>query len=257
MKKFLIPLLAVAVFFSLIIGYEVADMLPSLFSVSSSAPLTLPNKNIEFNYTPSFNPITLALPAANKEGQGALATLSVSVSPGDGKIFIEADAANPLVNPDTQESVKLAARVAKGVVGPSANNYNIYYNIIADSGEIGGKSAGAALAIATIAALRGEKLKPGILITGALQSDGAISPVGKVVAKAQAVKKGGYSTLLVPVGESVENVPKENCTKKELPNGVYESCTTIFEHVSVANETGISVIEVSNLEEAYNLMRAS
>ncbi|VVB68187.1 Archaeal Lon protease [Candidatus Norongarragalina meridionalis] len=169
--------------------------------------------------------VTLGLPAVDLEGAGALATLAVTVTDGDGSVFVRFDSSKPLINTETQSSLRLALDVAERLTKENLSKKNIYYSITAPSDAVGGHSAGAAAAIATIAALRGEELKNDTLVTGKLGSgEGSIAQVGRVEEKAAAVKTAGYTTFLVPKGEGVE-------------------------------EDGLRVVEVSTVAEAYALMR--
>jgi predicted S18 family serine protease len=66
---------------------------------------------------------------------------------------------------------------------------------------IEGESAGAAVAIALVAAIEGREIRPNVLITGTIENDGSIGSVESVYRKAEAAKKAGATTLLVPPGD--------------------------------------------------------
>jgi predicted S18 family serine protease len=200
--------------------------------------------------------VRLKLPAVDRNDQGALADLIVERSSGDGEVFIRFNGNSPLINPDTQTSLRTAMDVAQRVSGKTIAGKNLYYAISTTSDVVGGKSAGAAITVATIAVLKGEALRPDALITGTIESDGTIGQVGKVYEKALALKEEGYNLFVVPEGEGKQSVPSESCTETTAANGENNrECTTIYKIVDVGKEAGISVVEAENVREAYALMK--
>src|SRR3989344_4142465 len=101
--------------------------------------------------------VTMKLPAVNQEGNGVTTTLSVEAMPGNGRILLDIN--DLLFWADTEHSMRKARIVAGNVSGINVENYDIIYNIDANASLIGGESAGAALTIATIAALQNKSLK--------------------------------------------------------------------------------------------------
>jgi uncharacterized protein len=182
---------------------------------------------------PVLGSVSLRLPAADKEGNGAFAELTVSARQGSGSVFIEMDSANPLVDTDTQDSVRMALDVAKRASGREGSDLDFFYSIKADSEMVAGKSAGAALTVATMALLRGEKLREDYAITGTIEKDSRIGRVGKILAKAKVAKEFGYSAIIVPRGEAISD------------------------GVDVESEVGIKVIEEDNVYDAYKEMKSS
>ena len=201
--------------------------------------------------------VRLKLPAVDRNDQGALADLVVERSSGDGVVFVRFSGNSPLINPDTQSSLRTALEVAQSVSGKGLSGKNLYYSISTSSDVVGGKSAGAAMAVATIAVLKGEALRPDALITGTIEPDGAIGQVGKVYQKALALKADGYNLFVVPAGEGKQSVPTEQCEEKQGANGPEKECTTVYKIVDVGEEAGIRIVEVKNVREAYALMKRS
>jgi predicted S18 family serine protease len=200
--------------------------------------------------------VRLKLPAVDRNDQGALADLIVERSSGDGAVFVRFSGNSPLINPDTQTSLRTALEVAQRVSGKTLAGKNLYYSISTSSDVVGGKSAGAAMAVATIAVLKGEALRPDALITGTIESDGGIGQVGKVYQKALALKAEGYNLFVVPEGEGKQSVPTEQCEEKTEPDGTQSrECTTVYTVVDVGKEAGISVVEAKTVREAYALMK--
>ncbi len=199
--------------------------------------------------------IQLKLPAVDNQGNGVLADLIVEASDAQdaGRVFIEVREGSPLINPDTQASLRNAIEAARNA-GARVNGKNLYYSLSAESNVVSGGSAGAALAIATMAAVEGKKLRSDALVTGGVDASGAVTRVGQVLEKARAAKQAGYSLFLVPKGEGTQRVPIEFCREERGGSFSFRECTTTFKEKDVSAETGIKVIEVANVSQAFELM---
>lgn len=200
--------------------------------------------------------LTMKLVAVDSAGKGAIADLVAAITPGNGSTWIRIDRASPLINPDTQTSLRNAVEIVAGLLNFNLSSVDVFYGIIAESNLVGGRSAGAAIGVATIALFRNESLRGDVLITGTIESDGRIGEVGMILPKAVAAKEEGYRLLLVPPGESEVIQQKEECREEVIGNTIFRECHSMPVKVSVAKEAGIEVREVSNIMEAYALMKA-
>ncbi|MBI2670757.1 hypothetical protein HYX18_02165 [Candidatus Woesearchaeota archaeon] len=204
-------------------------------------PTNLYNKNVGI--------AQIKIPAVDNNGNGVATNLIVEATPGTGKTLVDIDSL--LFIADTQNSIRVAKEVAAKFTGLDLNKYDLVYHLDANASVIGGPSAGAAVTIATIAALNKQELKDNVMITGGINHDATISPVGGIVDKAIASKKVGADLFLVPLDQKEEVVyeNKEYCRKI----GLTEFCTVeqIPKRVSVEQEANINVIEVGNITEAY------
>ena len=193
--------------------------------------------------------VTMYLPAVDGKGNGVITTLVVEAIPnGNGRVLVDID--NILFWADTQHSIRIARKVAANISHVNVSNYDIIYSIYANASVIGGESAGAAITIATIAALLNKTLRKDVLITGTINHDGTIGPVKAVLAKAKAAKSVNATLFLVPLLQSYDVVYK---TRRHCERfGFTEICTTetIPKKIEVSEEAGIKVIEVSSVEEA-------
>jgi uncharacterized protein len=207
--------------------------------------------------TPVFTPImtnvskrsiSMKVPAVDSEGNGVTATLKATLIPGEGRAL--ANINQILFWVDTQHSIRTALRVAENVTGINMKDYDVVYSIETNASVIEGPSAGAALTILTIAALENKTLNSSVMITGTINHDGSIGPVGQIIPKAEAAKNNNVTLFLVPVGQGVQTTYKEvkHCEKY----GFVEFCTTELkpEKVSIGEKVGIEVKEVSNIREA-------
>ncbi len=192
--------------------------------------------------------ILMKVPAVDSKGNGITTFLIIEAMPGSGRTLVDID--NLLFWADTQQSIRTARKVAANITQIDVNKYDLVYNIHANATVIGGQSAGAAITIATIAALQNKSLKDGVIITGTINHDGTIGPVSEILTKARAAKKSGFSLFLVPLLQSGDIIYEttEHCEKF----GVTQVCTVeqIPKRVDVSNQSGIEVKEVSSINEA-------
>lgn len=197
---------------------------------------------------PNASLASIIVPAVDQSGKGVATNLTVQVVPGSGKALVNID--KLLFWVDTQNSIRTARSVAENVLGVNISYYDLVFTIEANATVIEGPSAGAALTVATIAALGNKSINQDVMMTGTINHDGTIGPVGEILVKANAAKDVGAKMFLVPVSQStvVTYELRRHC---EII-GWTEICTTetIPKKVDVANETGIDIVEVANIEEA-------
>ncbi len=96
-----------------------------------------------------------------------------------------------------------------------------------------GPSAGAVMTVGFAALLKGDRIHPGIAMTGTITQDGAIGPVGGIPDKIRAAVREGYRTILIP--EAQRNDPLWNINR-------------------LAWDLNVEVKGVGRIEEAYHLM---
>ncbi len=178
--------------------------------------------------------------------KGSLSNLTVEVAPGTGKVYFSAD---PLTQLDTQGAARTAALVACNILGVDPLSYNFYYSLESDSMIIGGPSAGAVMTVATIAAILGKQMRSDVIMTGMVNPDGTVGPVGGIPEKLRAAAEGGAKVFLIPAGqrEVVETVPKE---KRIGPLVITTVETRTVDLVELGKSLGVEVKEVSTIAEA-------
>jgi predicted S18 family serine protease len=133
--------------------------------------------------------------------QGVIGKVYVEIKEGSGGVLVNT---NPFVEPTTQYSVREAVKIAKDFTNMNISNKNILISFDINGTLMGGPSAGAAIAAATIAALEGEKVRQDVAISGTIEDDGHIGQVEAVFEKAVAAEKGGMGLFLVPKGQKEE-----------------------------------------------------
>jgi len=234
--------------------------LSNLYPINLSSPLsnffitnTIPEKTTSTTTTIAVteikhNTVYLKLPAVDNEGNGVITLLRVEITPGTGKVLTDIN--NLFFWVDTQNSIRTAQRVAQSITGIDLSKYDLTYSVETNASLIGGPSAGAALTVATIAAAQNKTINENVMITGTINSDGSIGPVGEVLAKAKASKDVGAKIFLVPEGQATQSYynPVQNCSNI----GSFSYCTIEYqqEKVDINKDAAINVKEVSNIKEA-------
>ena len=112
------------------------------------------------------------------------------------------------------EEIALAAREGSSdgflgvVLRTKEQKFDYPFEVVIDSGTIGGPSAGLAFTLGVIDNLSVGELTGGkkVAATGTIELDGSVGDVGGVVQKTAAVRAAGADVFLVPVGEYDEAV---------------------------------------------------
>lgn len=224
----------------------------SYYAESFQAPQVIQN-NYNFVPEPVYSHVQINLAAVDQKGNGVTTPLIVESKPGNGKALTNVD--KLLFWVDTQYSIQLAKSVAENVTKIDASKYDLIYSIESNASIIGGPSAGAALTVATIAALKNERIRTDVMITGTINEDGTIGEVGGILEKAKAAKDVGAKLFLVPKGQGEQTFlkPEETCIRRSG----FIFCETTYKQITVniGKGAGISVIEVENITQAYNYFK--
>ncbi|ALM75627.1 S16 family serine protease [Thermococcus barophilus] len=195
--------------------------------------------------------VVLKAPAVSKTANGDLIGVAtefvITVAPGSGHVYVETW---PLAEVDMQASARLAAQVAGRVLGVDMSKYDVFIQVKADSPIIGGPSAGGTMTVGIIAALKGWKLRNDVMMTGMINPDGTIGPVGGILEKASAAHSVGAKLFLIPEGQRIQVVQKTE--QKQI--GPLVQITTKEEKVDVVQYAkerwGLEVKEVKDIYEA-------
>ncbi len=195
---------------------------------------------------------TIPIVAVSSNGVGVVGNLTTKIMPGNNNVLINT---NPFLDSDIQYSANKAVAVAK-----LRSKYNFDKDFIFDfkAGDaklIGGGSAGAAITIATIAALQNKTIKDDAVITGTINPDGTIGKIGGVIEKAKAVADAGYRYFLIPKGEATVTYYEKQVTKEPTVFGftmlnTYYVPKTIDLKKVAGEEWALNVVEVSTIDEA-------
>ncbi len=188
---------------------------------------------------------------------GVVMDFQMSVRPGSGRVYIDLDTPIGL---DLQESLIIAKYVVSTALNIDLDRYDIVLRIEAPQGAaaVDGPSAGLALAIALASVFLDDVTLDNVCVTGALNIYGGVDKVGGVLEKALACAEEGIDVVLVPEGQSVVTVPREEII--EIFPGFGFRMVVEEEYpleMVLMDEYGyrVRVVEVSSFMDAINVLR--
>ena len=157
---------------------------------------------------------------------GVMSTITVTIqSEGSGKVFVDT---LPLTQVDMQGSARLAVKVASALVESDSNldvnpqNFDYFFVVRTDAPIIGGPSAGGIMTVATVALLENWSLDENTDMTGMINPDGSIGPIGGIPYKVDAAYSVGAKRFLIPKGQRTyqetisETVVENGWTKTQI-----------------------------------------
>ena len=127
----------------------------------------------------------------------------------------------------------VAVLIASMLTGTDPTAYEFDFT---NQGYIDGPSAGGLMTVAVLAALRGETPRPDATMTGTINPDGTIGPVGGIPHKMQGAARLGKKLVLVPLGQHFDL----DLNTKQMVDVVAEG-----------KALGMDVREVGNVYDAY------
>ena len=195
--------------------------------------------------------IDVAAVLAGSEGgeeKGVLSKLVVTVAyPGSGNVYVST---NPLTMLDTQAAARIAAMVAARMAGVNFWKYDYFYEMKSDSIIVGGPSASAAMTALTIACLLNSPVKNDTVVTGMINPDGTVGPVGGLDGKLHAVATRDKE-FVIPIGQA--NYTYIVYEEKKLPFGlvIYRPVKKTVDLVKLGKKLGVQVVEAADISQVY------
>ncbi|RZN38426.1 MAG: hypothetical protein EF813_04910 [Methanosarcinales archaeon] len=193
--------------------------------------------------------VSIPLPAvyATSEGEvGVLTDLTVWVTNGTGHVFVDTA---PFTQVDMQGSARLSSMVACDITGINPETRDFFYVLHTDSPVIGGPSAGAAMTVATVAALMNWTIDQGVVMTGMINPDCSIGAVGGISAKLNASAKKGAHSFLIPAGQGNVTLTEHIIAQNGSLVTVKENSVTI-DIFALGETQDIRVMEIEDLRDA-------
>ena len=123
----------------------------------------------------------------------------------------------------TKDSVFNAAAVYRREFNENLNKYDIHINIVG-GGRVDGPSAGTAIYLSILSAIKAYPIKQDVALTGELSIQGYVKKVGGIMEKIKGAKHAGIRKILIP---------QEN--KKDIPSDI----------------EGIEVVYINHVQESY------
>ncbi len=168
-------------------------------------------------------------------GKGSITRIRVTVGPnqtGRPMVAIASDLAEGL-GPSWRTGAWVAAYQAAMSVGRRLQDYSFQF---ASTGLVDGASASGFMTAAAMAAILGVPVRRDFSMTGVVNPDGTIGPVGGIPAKFRAALRHGKKLLGFPVGQRFAKDPKTN-----MP----------VDLVALAAQHGARAVEIRTVQDAF------
>ena len=181
--------------------------------------------------------------------EGTVMNIKVDIRDGMGLVLVNTETPTGV---DFQTSAKTAVKVAEKYAGVDLSNKDVIFSISSKNENelqaVDGPSAGMAMTVLLAMEIQDKPINDKILLTGTIQEDGSIGPVGGVPQKAEAAAKYGAKTFIVPKGQSVTFV--QECTEKKEGVFYYRSCKSEPKDLSpiLEEKYGMAVVEATDLK---------
>lgn len=126
----------------------------------------------------------------------------------------------------------MAAVVASLECGQPLSRWRVSYDVV---GRIDGPSAGGLMTSTVLSGIYGVDLLPKTTMTGTINPDGSIGPVGGIYYKLAGAREKGMQKVLIPAGGRMEK-QKDGSERDLFQRG---------------RELGLEVVEVANVRQAF------
>ncbi|MDK2890489.1 MAG: hypothetical protein PWR21_1121 [Methanoculleus sp.] len=128
--------------------------------------------------------------------EGAMVNVSVEVVPGKGRVLVQT---TPLMGIAFQDAANLAVVAAANHSRVNLAGSDIIFSIQGpeEVSEIDGPSAGALMAALLLSVLEDFPLNESVTVTGTIDENGSIGPVGGILEKAEAAAASGKTLLIL------------------------------------------------------------
>lgn len=176
-----------------------------------------------------------------QQGIGGTSRVQVAIEPndvGDLRVgFFESEVGG--TGPQWRTAGWMSVITASLLLGINPSQFEFSFDV---AGRIDGPSAGALMTTAVLAGLLGDQIDPSMTMTGTINPDGTIGPVGGIPHKIAGAAEAGKTTVLVPAGQRFD----------------YDyNAGQAVDLVQVGNQHGVEVILVPDIYTAYRLLTGS
>lgn len=194
---------------------------------------------------------TLHALAVSTSGEGVVFNVTLIIAyPGTGRVFFSA---LPYTEIDTQGAARLAAEIAASLTGKVFCHYDYYVTMDSRAPIIGGPSAGALITAGFMAMFTGVGIRNDTTMTGMINPDGTVGPVGGLKEKIDAAASAGIKRIIIPRGHRVYTYPvvvEQQVGRWIIRRTVYNS----IDLLDYGRSLGVEVIEAGNIIEAFQLL---
>jgi uncharacterized protein len=150
--------------------------------------------------------------------------------------------------------------VSQKVTGIDLSKKDVIFSISVENNKnlqaVDGGNAGGTMTVLLISDILGKSINKQVLMTGTIQSDGTIGPIGAASEKADTAGQFGSKIFLVPQGQDI--IPVQTCSQTREGPIIYKNCTK-EKSLSSAMESkyGMKVIEINTIQDALKYFNSS
>jgi len=185
--------------------------------------------------------------------QGTVMNIKVDIRDGTGLVLVNTETPTGV---DFQTSAKTAVKVAQEYTSTSLAKKDIIFSITSKNENelqaVDGPSAGMAMTVLLVMEIQDKPINDKVLLTGTIQPDGTIGPIGGAAEKADAAGKYGAKTFIVPKGQAVTLV--QECQESYEGPFIYKTCKSEAKPLSPMTEEkyGMKVVEATDLKSVMD-----
>lgn len=126
-----------------------------------------------------------------------------------------------------------ASTTATLLLGEALTGRKIEFEV---NGQIDGPSAGALMTVGVLSLIRGDKIRKNVTMTGTINPDGTVGPVGGIPLKVDGAVKAKKTVMLIPKGQRNSQDPNTG---------------QLVDVVDIGSQAKVKVKEVSDVYQAY------
>jgi uncharacterized protein len=185
--------------------------------------------------------------------EGTVMNITVDIHNGIGLVLVNTEIPTGV---DFQTSAKTAVQVAQRYTDANISDKDIIFSITAKNNDelqaVDGQSAGMAMTVLLVMEIEGRPINDKVLLTGTIQQDGSIGPIGGVAEKADAAGKYNADIFIVPKGQAITLV--QECQESREGPFLYKSCKSEAKPLSPITEEkyGMRVVEATDLKSVLH-----
>lgn len=185
--------------------------------------------------------------------QGTVMNIKVDIRDGTGLVLVNTETPTGV---DFQTSAKTAVKVAQEYTATSLAKKDVIFSITSKNENelqaVDGPSAGMAMTVLLVMEIQDKPINDKVLLTGTIQPDGTIGPIGGAAEKADAAGKYGAKTFIVPKGQAVTLV--QECQESHEGPFIYKTCKSEAKPLSPVTEEkyGMKVVEATDLKSVLD-----
>ncbi len=225
-------------------------------SFSQLSVAVIPGEIQGDNVSLQYRNVTVYAPAVAQTTNGyvgVISTITVTIqNNGSGRVFVDT---LPLTQIDMQGSARLAVKVANALVrndercNISPSNYDYFFVVRTSSPIIGGPSAGAIMTAAVVSLLENWTIDNKVVMTGMINPDGSIGPIGGIIQKIDAAYYVGATRFLIPKGQGTYiDIITETISEDGWTQIITRQVTRNVSEYALENY-GMEVVEVEDIND--------